>query len=241
VLYTNELPRFRRWMLSKPCVEAVVRIMNARCFLLLYSLVLVGSSPAWSTETIVRRNIAYAEPAHERQRLDIYAPKDGSQHPIAIWIHGGGWKLGDKAAVQRKPEAFVEKGYVFVSVNYRFVPEVTVKEMAGDIAKAIKWIHDHAAEQGGSADQIFVMGHSAGAHLAALVCTDDRYLKAEGLSLANIKACVPVDTAAYDVGQLVKSLGPLRRTTYTSVFGQGEAGQKESSPLSHVANAAACG
>ncbi len=61
-------------------------------------------------------------------------------------------------------------------MNYRFVPQVTVKEITGDIAKAIKWVHDNAKEYGGLPDTIFVAGHSAGAHLAALVCTDDCYL-----------------------------------------------------------------
>ncbi len=101
--------------------------------------------------------------------------------------------------VQRKPQAFVDKGFVFVSVNYRFVPDVTVNEMTGDIAKAIKWVHDHAGDYGGDPKTIFVAGHSAGAHLAALVCTDESYLKAEGLSLSNIKGCIPVDTAVYDI------------------------------------------
>ena len=104
-----------------------------------------------------------------------------------------------RTGVQKKPQAFVDKGFVFVSTNYRFVPKATVKEMTGDIAKAIRWVHDHAKEYGGDPNSIFVMGHSAGAHLAALVCTDDRYLKAEGLSLSIIKGCVPVDTAVYDV------------------------------------------
>ena len=182
----------------------------------------------------VQRDIAYVEKGHERHELDVYAPTGGNIHPIAIWIHGGGWKKGDKTGVQSKPKAFVEKGLVFVSVNYRFVPDVGVTEMARDIAKAIKWVHGHAGEYGGSPETIFVMGHSAGAHLAALVCTDERYLKAEGLSLSNVTGCVPVDTAAYDVPSQVKSIGPLRSTTYTAVFGEDEKSQKELSPMTYV-------
>ena len=151
-----------------------------------------------------------------------------------LWIHGGGWRQGDKRGVQKKPEAFVEKGFVLVSTNYRFVPNVTVKEMTGDIAKALRWVHDHAREYSGDPDTIFVMGHSAGAHLAALVCTDDRYLKAEGLSLAIIKGCVPVDTAVYDVVKQIESVGPPRSSMYSSVFGASES-QKDSSPIAHVA------
>jgi acetyl esterase/lipase len=184
---------------------------------------------------MVRRDIAYADDGHERHKLDVYAPSAGDDHPIVVWIHGGGWRQGNKTGVQSKPQAFVENGYVFVSVNYRLAPDVTVKEMAGDIAKAIKWVHDHASNFGGSTDKVFVMGHSAGAHLAALVCTDERYLKAEGLSLSDITGCVPVDTAAYDVVSQVQSIGPLRSATYTAVFGNDETSQRELSPMAYVA------
>jgi len=101
--------------------------------------------------------------------------------------------------VQVKPQAFVDRGFVFVSTNYRFVPNVTIKEMAGDIARPIRWVHDHAQVSGGDPNTILVMGHSAGAQLAALVCTDDRYLRTEKLSLSIIKGCVPVDGDTYDV------------------------------------------
>jgi acetyl esterase/lipase len=56
--------------------------------------------------------------------LDMYAPAVGINHPIVIWIHGGGWRQGDKRGVQHKPQAFVDKGLIFVSVNYRFVPQM---------------------------------------------------------------------------------------------------------------------
>jgi arylformamidase len=193
------------------------------------------AATALSAEPKVHRDLAYAEPKNERHTLDVYAPTEGKVHPIIIWIHGGGWRNGDKGSVQSKPQAFVDKGFIFVSVNYRFVPHVTVKEMTGDIAKAIKWIHDRAKDHGGDPNSIFVAGHSAGAHLAALVCTDDRYLKAEGLSLADIKGCVPVDTAAYDVPKQVAGVGGLRSATYTSVFGNDEKSQREFSPLTYVA------
>jgi acetyl esterase/lipase len=164
----------------------------------------------------------------------VNAYAEGKDHPVVFWIHGGGWRQGDKRGVQKKPEAFVEKGFVLVSTNYRFVPNVTVKEMTGDIAKALRWVHDHAEEYGGDPGTIFVMGHSAGAHLAALVCTDDRYLKAEKLPLAIIKGCVPVDTAVYDVVKQVESVGRPRSTMYSGVFGDSES-QKDLSPITHVA------
>jgi arylformamidase len=99
---------------------------------------LLLSTPALAEEPQVHRDIAYAEPKNERQTLDVYAPKEGKNHPIVFWIHGGGWQRDDKTEVQVKPQAFVDLGFVFVSTNYRCVPTVTIKEMAGDIAKSIR-------------------------------------------------------------------------------------------------------
>ena len=134
-----------------------------------------------------------------RQALDLYAPAEGEAHPVVFWIHGGGWQAGDKGEVQEKPRAFVDKGFVFVSAGYRLLPEASIKEMAGDLAKALAWVHDHAEDYGGDPDTIAVAGHSAGAQLAALICTDHRYLEAEGLSPSILKGCVPVDGDTYDV------------------------------------------
>lgn len=194
----------------------------------------VGSLDA--AEMTIHRDLSYADTKNKRQTLDVYTPAAGGNHPVVVWIHGGGWRRGDKSAVQRKPQAFVDKGFVFVSVNYRFVPQVTVKEMAGDVAKAIRWVHDHARKYGGDPETVFVAGHSAGAHLAALVCTDESYLKAEKLSLSNIKGCIPVDTAVYDVAKQIQSRGRLRAGVYTSAFGRNAKTQKSLSPIAHVAN-----
>ena len=187
-----------------------------------------------ATPMEVDQDLPFVEPKNERQTLDVYAPTEGDGHPVVLWIHGGGWRRGDKANVQQKPQAFVDRGFVFVSTNYRFVPDVTVEQQAGDIARAIRWIHDHAKDYGGSPDSIFIAGHSAGAHLAALVCTDKRYLKAVRLSLLNIAGCIPVDSAAYDVPRRIK-LSVLRgKRFYTNVFTDDEDKQKAVSPIAHV-------
>lgn len=196
--------------------------------------ILIATS-ALAAEPKIHRDLAYTEPADDSRRLDVYAPADGEGHPVLVWLHGGGWRRGDKAAVQHKPQAFVDKGFVFVSVNYRFVPQVNVKEMTGDIAKAVRWVHDHAKKYGGAPDKIFVAGHSAGAHLSALVCTDGSYLKAEGIALSAIKGCIPVDTAVYDIPRQLKGVGPLRVGLYTNAFGEDEAVQKQLSPITHLA------
>jgi acetyl esterase/lipase len=198
-------------------------------------LVLFLASPLFAAEPKIERDIAYADANHERQTLDVYAPTEGKNHPIVVWIHGGGWQTGNKTDVQKKPKAFVAKGFVFVSVNYRLLPDkVTIKEMASDVTKAIRWTHDHAKNFGGDPRALFVMGHSAGAQLAALVCMDDRYLKAEKLSLSLVKGCVPVDGDTYDVPMQIRTVEKKRAEGYQRKFGDA-AGQKDLSPVTHVA------
>jgi acetyl esterase/lipase len=191
----------------------------------------------------VKSNIPYVEQPHERQVLDIYAPDNAKDLPVVFWIHGGGWQGGDKALVQLKPKAFVEHGYVFVSTNYRLLPAVEMGVIIRDIAKSIHWVRDHIAEFGGDPNRVLVMGHSAGAQLAAIVCTDDRYLKEEGLSLAFIKGCVPVDGDTYDIPLMIdtgkarrKALGqPEPKFGHYEKFGSDPVKHRDFSAVNHVA------
>jgi arylformamidase len=192
----------------------------------------------------VKRDIPYAEPAHERQVLDVYSPKGAKDLPVVFWIHGGGWQTGDKKDVQLKPQMFTEKGFIFVSTNYRLLPAVDMGTIVRDVAKSIHWVHDHVAEYGGDPKRLLIMGHSAGAQLAALVCTDDRYLKAEGLSLAIIKGCVPVDGDTYDVPAIIETAEtrwrvhglPQAKFGHREKFGNDPAKHKDFSAVTHVAN-----
>src|SRR5438309_2196889 len=191
----------------------------------------------------VKRDIPYAEPADPRQKVDIYAPEGAKNLPVVFWIHGGGWQTGDKSDVQLKPQAFVDRGFVFVSTGYRLLPNVDMGTIFRDIAKSVRWVHDHIAEHGGDPKRILVMGHSAGAQLAALVCIDDRYLKAEGLSLAIIKGCVPVDGDTYDVPAIIETAETRRRVHgqpqatngHREKFGNDPAKHRDFSAVTHVA------
>lgn len=200
---------------------------------LLLPLLLAVST--FAAEPVLTRDVFYTDSKDKLQSLDVYSPAQGEKHPVIVWIHGGGWKKGDKVSVQQKPQAFIEKGFVFVSVNYRFLPAVTLKDMMSDLAKSIRWVRDHAAEHLGDSNRLVIMGHSAGAHLAALLCTDDRYLNAAGVPMNCIKACVPIDVSAYDIPKRLKDGGDTPATSYTSVFGTTEAEQREWSPVIYVA------
>jgi arylformamidase len=137
--------------------------------------------------------------------LDIYTPKNsaGKSLPVVFWIHGGGWRVGDKGNVALKPKVLTDRGFIFVSTNYRLLPEVKMDALTDDVAKSLAWVHKNIARYGGDPKRIFVGGHSAGAQLAALLCTDDRYLKNEGVSFDVLKGCIPVDGDTYDIPKII--------------------------------------
>jgi acetyl esterase/lipase len=155
---------------------------------------------------------------------------------VVLFVHGGAWRFGDKARVGQKPEAFVERGYLFASANYRLEESVSPREQAGDVAKAVKWLHDHVGEHGGDPGKIFLMGHSAGAHLVALVGTDERLLGECGLGLAAVRGVVLLDGAGYDVPKQIAEARLERvQGLYQRAFGDDERAQREASPVTHVA------
>jgi len=161
----------------------------------------------------LRSNIPYAEPANERQMLDVYAPEKAAALPVVLWIHGGGWQTGDKTSVQQKPQAFTERGFVFVSTNHRFVTRVDMGEIVRDVARAAGWVHRNIASHGGDPRRIFVMGHSSGAQLAALLATDHRYLREAGVPPEVLRGCVAVDGDTYDIPAIIAT-AELRQTLH---------------------------
>lgn len=190
----------------------------------------------------VKRGIPYVKNADKRQVLDVYSPANAKNLPVVFWIHGGGWQTGDKSEVYMKPQVLNGKGFIFVSTNYRLLPTVDMETLTRDIAKSIRWVHDHIAEHGGDPKRLLIMGHSAGAQLAALICTDERYLKEEGLSFAIMKGCVPVDGDTYDIPAMIevaetrlrlKGL-PLPKFGHRIKFGNDPVKHKNFSAVTHV-------
>ncbi len=160
-------------------------------------------------------DIPYVENGHERHVLDIYTPEETGDKalPVMFWIHGGGWQNGDKSGVALKPKIFVERGFVFVSINHRLLPDASMDELIGDVAKSLGWVHKNIADHSGDPKRIFVGGHSSGAQLAALICIDDRYLEKEGVSFDVLKGCVPVDGDTYDIAKIITT-AELRAQLY---------------------------
>ena len=190
----------------------------------------------------VTRDIPYAT-AHERQVLDVYAPDGAKNLPVVFWIHGGGWQAGNKGMVGVKPKAFTEAGFVFVSTSYRLLPTVDMGALTNDVATALGWVHKNIATYGGDPARLLVMGHSAGGQLAALMCTDEKYAKAQGFSLTAIKGCVPVDADTFDIPAIIEVAEtrarvhhlPLPTNGHRQKFGNDPEKHRDFSAVTHVA------
>lgn len=179
--------------------------------------------------------------ADPRQRLDIY-PAEGRDAPLIVFVHGGGWAAGDKrSAAGAKPEHFAARGFAFASVNYRLVPDVSVADQARDVARAIAWLEREAPRIGADPRQIVLMGHSAGAHLAALLATDPTYLREAGVRFDSVRGAVLLDGAGYDITERMRDAGPFERRLYERAFGTDPADWRRLSPSTHVAAPNAAG
>jgi acetyl esterase/lipase len=200
-------------------------------------------APITPAITPTKSSLPYVENSHERQVLDIYAPPNAQNLPVVFWIHGGGWQTGDKSDVKLKPQWFMDHGFVFVSTNYRLWPDVDMGTLIRDVAKSFGWVQKHIAEYGGNPRRVLVGGHSAGAQLAAILCTDDRYLKAEGASFDVLLGCVPVDGDTYDVPAIIETAEtrlrvhgfPPPKNGHRVKFGNTPENHKDFSAVTHIA------
>ncbi|MEM8953838.1 MAG: alpha/beta fold hydrolase, partial [Verrucomicrobiota bacterium] len=174
-------------------------------------------------------DIAYGD--HDAQKLDLYLPANPDKAPVMLYVHGGGWRRGDKSGVSLKPAFFNDDNWIFASTNYRLLPEGKHPNNVNDVASAIAWLHENIADHGGDPEKIFIMGHSAGCHLVSLVATDERPLALHDLPLSTIKGVIANDTQAYNVARLMET-NPSE--LYAQVFGEDPEAQRDASPFHHI-------
>ena len=176
------------------------------------------------------RDVAYSMDADAdpvRHKLDIHRPKDCKNFPVVFFVHGGGWVQGNKdhfGVYTLLARTLARNGIGMVCPNYRLSPRVKHPEHIRDVAKAFAWTQRNIGKYGGDSNEIFVAGHSAGGHLSALLATDESYLRAEGLSLKNIKGAMPISGVL-----IVPSM-----TLFDPVFGKDPVVRKQASPVSHA-------
>lgn len=177
-----------------------------------------------SVRTITDIPYNEAKDAHKNHKLNLYLPKGKKKAPVIFFVHGGGWRKGDRSNLARVGKVFAANGIAFVSTGYRLTPQVKHPEHIKDVAMAFAWTKNNIAKYGGDPNNIFVSGHSAGGHLCALLATNGQYLKRHGVELSAIRGAMPISGVYF--------IGPSKG--FTPVFGNDAEGLKSASPISHV-------
>ncbi len=207
---------------------------HARHFLVVLTLGLglIACSPIQYINSAVSRetfnlvaDIPYGP--EERQKLDVYAPKGVKDAPVLVFVHGGSWRDGDRSDYPFLGESFANEGFVTVIISYRLAPQTVFPGFVEDAALALKWVKDNAAKHGGNSSRLYLMGHSAGAHIAALIALDPSYLKAVGLDRNVLSAVVGV-AGPYDFEKFIGESPDLQQ-----VFGP-QANWANAMPINHV-------
>lgn len=124
----------------------------------------------------------------------MYVPDGARNRPTVVFWYGGFWKNGSKEQYRFVGAALANAGYVAILPDYRLAPAVRFPEFVDDGALAVKWAREHASEMGGDPRSIFIMGHSAGGHLAAMLALDERYLKKVGGDASWIRGWISLST-----------------------------------------------
>ncbi|WP_316807298.1 alpha/beta hydrolase [Pedobacter agri] len=190
-----------------------------------------------SAQVKTAKNINYASDAEEKNTLNIFYKNDSIKNkPVLIFIHGGSWSSGKKETYWWLGRNFARKGVVTVIINYPLAPTAQYEKMAGDCALAVKWVQGNIKNYQASGDKIFVMGHSAGAHLGALINADPKYFQQAGIKNP-IKGMILNDPFGLDIFEYLSS---AEKDNYyfdfLRTFTDQPAVWKKASPMDYVNN-----
>jgi len=175
------------------------------------------------------------DPSYEdtvRTSLDVYVSQPVVENaPVVLFVHGGGFRGADKAYYKdlgEKPAWFTtELGYVFVSANFRFLPDGGYPGSVQDVATALDWISDNIQSYGGDPDNIILFSHATGNLQAALVATNESFLERTGNDLSLIKGIICVDGGFFDLREMDGGVA-------TRALPPGEESKTVASPIVHI-------
>lgn len=201
------------------------------------------------TVTLIR-DIPYVagEEVDDRHKLDLYTPKGDGPFPAMMWIHGGAWAVGHRKDEEQLARRFAERGIAVAAIDHRMSKGLWMRpdldtgiehpEHVKDCAAAFAWLVKNGPERKLDKKRMFVAGFSSGAHLAALLATDPKYLKAHDLTMASIRGAIPVD-GAYDIVayyEIHKKYNgeQMANQHVLDVFGHGEGALEDASPTTYL-------
>ena len=186
----------------------------------------------FSNCVVKNRNIVYSQ--EHKLKLDVYSPrKTDKPKPVLVFIHGGNWIHGKKSTYKFFGKGFAKKGIVTVIINYRLSPNATYVSLTTNSAKAVKWVKQNIKQYKGDTNNIFVSGHSAGAHLAALIATDNCYFNE--LKIKNpIRGTILIDAFGLDMYSYLTNAKTDYSTRYYPLFSKDPETWKKGSPIFHL-------
>jgi acetyl esterase/lipase len=193
-------------------------------------------------DTSSRRDIVYRPGStNPKHRLDVYSPRNAGGAPVVHFVHGGYWVGGDKdyhrtitGLYGSVGEALAAEGILTVIQSYRLVPEATIEEVIDDVMAGLKWTEEHAEELGGDPARLFMMGHSAGGHLTALVGSDDTLHARRGMNPDAVLGYIPI-SAVWDISDMDRTQDDAFRARVTDrVFGRDRARWSQYSPMERL-------
>lgn len=144
---------------------------------------------------------------HPRQRLDVYPRRGLRDAPVILFVHGGGWAAGSRKDVYTLPDFARRHGFLLASTGYRFWPDVDAGGVAHDVAHATRWLFRNARKHGGDPDRIFIVGHSSGAHSAALAAVGEGWL---GVRRKRLGGVVCLDASGFDMVEILEAFRGAR-------------------------------
>ncbi len=210
--------------------------MKTHLFILLFGLMLSckkeNATVSATTLNYTKKEIVYKQIQGVDANLlslDVYYDPDKMEpKPVIVWVHGGGWCIGDKTnQIEQKKILFASMGYLLVSINYRLSPfpyepnnpqRIKFPIHNIDISDALKWVYENMEIYGGDSDKIVLMGHSAGAQLVALTGTNHQFLNEVNVPISFIKGIIAIDTRMYDVFDVIQNRPSV--DLYINAFGE---------------------
>ncbi len=212
-------------MERSPCSRVVLTVA-VLALLMIGARLTAGRQPSPTVKVAVRKDVAYftGDGVDERRhKLDLYLPEGKKEFPLLLFVHGGAWRSGSKDLYPRLGETFATKGIGVAVANYRLSPAVQHPEHVRDVARSFSWVCRNAKDLGADPKRLYLSGHSAGAHLVALLVLDPRYLKAEGLTPADARGVIAISGPFTLVDRL-----------FPEVFGEDERKRQEAFPLTYA-------
>jgi acetyl esterase/lipase len=165
------------------------------------------------------------DPEHQLA-MDVYRPVGDATLPTLVFFYGGSWKSGRREWYRWAGQMLARQGFVVAVPDYRHWPPVRVEGFLQDAARAVAYVHAHAAEWHGDPDRLFLVGHSAGSYIASMLAVEPRWLEVNGMKPTQITAVVGL-AGPYD-------FVPIHDEDFIAMFGATLEEQQRLEPMSNI-------